>query len=202
MRGRNDRAVITAAVHGTGRLCRTEWLPVAAVDKEWAVTVRASVASLGARSSHQEGQIMAQRKSSKAVEARARARELAAESMEREKRMLGAAETYLVAAAEVAEVADWEAAQIEKVREQAAMKRTKAEQGSREAVAALLAEGISKRDAAARLGVPVREVGRLAATDEAAESANGADDYGDAASSDEDGPGSEERRSVGVDPEQ
>lgn len=143
---------------------------------------------------------MAQRKSSKAVEARARARELAAESMEREKRMLSAAETYLVAAAEVAEVADWEAAQIEKVREQAAMKRTKAERGSREAVAALLAEGISKRDAAARLGVPVREVGRLAATDEAA-SANGADDYGDAASSDEDGPGSEERRSVGVDPE-
>lgn len=145
---------------------------------------------------------MAQRKSSKAVEARARARELAAESMEREKRMLSAAETYLVAAAEVAEVADWEAAQIEKVREQAAMKRTNAERGSREAVAALLAEGISKRDAAARLGVPVREVGRLAATDEAAASANGADDYGDAASSDEDAPGSEERRSVGVDPEQ
>ncbi|EME36549.1 hypothetical protein C884_00343 [Kocuria palustris PEL] len=144
---------------------------------------------------------MAQRKSSKAVEARARARELAAESMEREKRMLSAAETYLVAAAEVAEVADWEAAQIEKVREQAAMKRTEAERGSREAVAALLAEGISKRDAAARLGVPVREVGRLAATDEAA-SANGADEHGAAASSDEDDPGSEQGRSVGVDPEQ
>lgn len=111
---------------------------------------------------------MAQRKSTKQTAARERARELAAAHLEREQRLVTLAGDYLVAAGDVHEVDEWEEQQIAKVREQAQIKRAEAEQGTRTAVAAVLAEGISKADAAKRLAVPVKELTRLSADAESA----------------------------------
>lgn len=108
---------------------------------------------------------MVQRKSAKQTAARERARQLAATHLEREQRLVTLAGDYFVAAADVEEVDAWEAEQIAKLREQANAKRAKAEHGTRAAVAAVLAEGISKADAAKRLAITVKEVTRLSADD-------------------------------------
>lgn len=108
---------------------------------------------------------MAQRKSAKQTAARERARELAATHLEREQRLVTLAGDYFVAAADVEEVDAWEAQQIVKVREQANAKRAESEQGTRAAVTAVLAEGISKADAAKRLAITAKEITRLSASD-------------------------------------
>jgi hypothetical protein len=113
------------------------------------------------------------RKSTKAAEARARARERANRFQEREQLLVTIAERFEEAQIELEEIDAATDAKVAKIREQAEAKvveakeqakadaadaRRRAEQLQRE----MLEEGISRREIAERLGITTREVVRQA----------------------------------------
>jgi vacuolar-type H+-ATPase subunit H len=113
------------------------------------------------------------RKSTKAAEARARARERAIRFQEREQLLVKIAERFEEAQIELEQIDAATEQKVEKIRAQAEARVLEArEQASRDAAGAreraeqlqreMLDEGISRREVAERLGITTREVVRQA----------------------------------------